>query len=740
MVSNPTQPTTAAAAARENLMLVTPRPSKKEPKTARACGPTKKAAGILPTSARRVKGNPRLEVISFAIYQDAAVTCPKRNNILQVLAIRNLGGPDNLLSGSRRDKRALSGVNCPQVPLLLLRNTDNKLSVPPKTSCRPLHNVVALRASRRENGQTISLPDRRDWIVRQIPGILLEGFRLGSAFIDPGDCAHPNRPVGAVSQRRPASHPAATARMSTQPALAISYDEVPFPSQSLPQTHPDRLAAVATLFGMRPAPIDRCRVLELACASGANLVPMADRHPESSFVGVDFSGRQIAAAKQFADELHLGNIELAQLNIVEIDDSWGQFDYIIAHGLFSWVARPVQERLLAICKSHLAPQGVAYVSYNIYPGWHLRSICRDMMCTATPSTSPARHRVAEGRKLLEFFSRSLAVGDAPYCRVLKADIDAILGQHDNFLLHDFFEEENHPLYFHEFVQRAAGHGLQYLGDATPATMYATRYGPAVEQHLLRVSSDVVSMEQHLDLLRNRAFRQTLLCHDGVGVVRRLDVDQFARLFFVGQVRPKSPQCEIASSAVESFETPAGAVVSSPSPAFKSALAHLGRAWPLAVSFEALAETAASHLDLPRDNPSRLSDADRYALVHNLMQCAATGVIELQSAGDEFIAQVTDKPRASRLARLQSHATRRITNRRHEPVLLDELTQNLLRHLDGEHDRKALLQLLIEAVDRGELSILVNGIPASRGSSAIAIIETTLDECLAKLASSALLVA
>ena len=72
--------------------------------------------------------------------------------------------------------------------------------------------------------------------------------------------------------------------------------------------------------------------------------------------------------------------------------------------------------------------------------------------------------------------------------------------------------------------------------------------------------------------------------------------------------------------------------------------------------------------------------------------------------------------------------------------LDELTQNLLQRLDGEHDRKSLLQLLIETVDRGELSILVNGIPASRGNSVISILESTIEESLAKLASSALLVA
>jgi methyltransferase-like protein len=418
----------------------------------------------------------------------------------------------------------------------------------------------------------------------------------------------------------------------------------------------------------------------------------------------------------------------------------GQFDYIIADGLFSRVLRPVQERLLAICKSQLAPQGVAFVSYDIYPGWHLRSICRELACSATPSSSPARYRVAEGRKLLEFFSRALAVGDAPYSRVLKDDIDAILNQHDNYLLHDFFEEENHPLYFHEFVERATAKELQYLGDATPTTMFAARYGPAVEQNLARITSDVISMEQHLDLLRNRAFRQTLLCHQEVSVVRRLDMDHFSKLFFVAQVRPKSPPSEIASSAVESFETTTGAVISSPSPTFKAALAHLGRAWPLAVSFGALAGAAASRLAPPPDDHARLSDDDRYALAHNLMHCAALGVIDFHSAGDDFVTQVTDHPLASRLARLQSHSRQPVTNRRHEPVRLDELTQNLLQHLDGEHDRKSLLQLLIEAVDRGELSILVNGIPASRGNSVVAILETTLDESLAKLASGALLVA
>jgi methyltransferase-like protein/trans-aconitate methyltransferase len=531
--------------------------------------------------------------------------------------------------------------------------------------------------------------------------------------------------------------------MSTASTLAESYDDVPFPSLALPQSHPDRLAMVATLFGMCPQPIDRCRVLELGCSSGANLIPMADRHPQSRFVGVDFSAGQIATARRLAEALELQNIELKHASIMDIDASLGSFDYIVAHGLYSWVSRPVREKLLAICRSNLAPGGVAYVSYNLYPGWHLRNISRALMCAAAPGAVEPRQRVARGRKLLEFFSRSLADG-APYGRVLKADIDLILQQHDNYLLHDFFEEENYPLYFHEFIEHAAAHDLQYLGDATPGTMVAANYGPAVEENLARVAPDLISMEQHLDLLRNRAFRQTLLCHREVAVVRRIDPDQFAKLFLAAQIRPRSPTPEIASTAVEQFETPRGVVVSSPSPALKAALSHLGRAWPHAVAFDELAQSAAAALaagsNPPAGVPPGLSAEDRAALVHNLMQCSSIGAIDLYSDADSFVTRVTDRPCASRLARLQSRSGPQVTNRRHEPVKLDNVDQNLLRYLDGEHDRPALLQCLVEAVDRGELSVLVNGVPARRGHSVVTILADILEQSLNKLANSALLVA
>src|SRR5579871_1453764 len=89
----------------------------------------------------------------------------------------------------------------------------------------------------------------------------------------------------------------------SQPAVPTSYDELPYPSYPYPNTHPDHLGAVATLLGLQPALADRCRVLELGCASGGNLIPLALAWPESTYIGIDLSAQQIAEGQGLIDAL-----------------------------------------------------------------------------------------------------------------------------------------------------------------------------------------------------------------------------------------------------------------------------------------------------------------------------------------------------------------------------------------------------------------------------------------------------
>src|SRR5258708_5874366 len=169
-----------------------------------------------------------------------------------------------------------------------------------------------------------------------------------------------------------------------------AYDKVLYPISSFPQTHPSRLATVAFLRGVRPTPIDRCRVLELGCGACRNLIPMAFHLPNSEFVGLDLARNPIASGRAFVAELGLRNIALHPIDFCQAtEEQFGKFDYIIAHGVYSWVPQPVRERLLGVCREMLNPQGVAYVSYNAYPGNHFRDLVRGMMrfqasCFETP--------------------------------------------------------------------------------------------------------------------------------------------------------------------------------------------------------------------------------------------------------------------------------------------------------------------------------------------------------------------
>lgn len=527
--------------------------------------------------------------------------------------------------------------------------------------------------------------------------------------------------------------------MSTQTATLSSHDELSFPSQSVPHAHPDRLASVARLFGLPAAPIATCRVLELGCGAGGNLIPMADRLPQATFVGIDSSQRQIETGRQAIADLGLTNIELKHQDLADVDASLGQFDYVICHGVFSSITAELQDKVLAIAKSHLAPRGVAYFSYNTYPGWHQRNVLRELAWNRTPADRPPNERAARARELFGFFSRTLAGDPSPAARLLRDEIDLVLAQNDSYLFQEFLASESQPIYFHEFASRAAANGLQYLGETAPPLMFPSNFGQLIEDQLMGIGGDVISIEQHMDLLRNRGERQTLLCHDDIVLTRFLSSASLEGLHLCGRIHPESVACDIRSHEVERFVTASNSVIATPSPVVKTALFQLGSLWPQSIVFGDLVDRVADYLGTPGQR-FEVSAQERRNLGDNLVQCMAMGLIDLHSDDDAFVTHISESPRASGLGRAQARSTNMVTNRRHESVTLDEVTQNLLPYLDGQHDRGALLQELSTAVSEGRLSILVNGLPATRGEAVSDILRKSLDDSLLLLASNALLIA
>jgi SAM-dependent methyltransferase len=306
-----------------------------------------------------------------------------------------------------------------------------------------------------------------------------------------------------------------------------AYHQIPYLTGPMVDSHPDRLASVASLFGMTPAPVTSCRVLEIGCGSGGNIIPMAFRLPGSRFTGVDLADQPIAEGQRVAGELELANLELIAMDLCDIGPALGEFDYIIAHGVYSWVADPIRDRLLAVCRERLAPQGVAYISYNALPGRYVRTMLRDMMIYHTRNTDDPWERMEQARSLLRKLGEAHMVS-AAWQPMVEAEIQMAFTEDVGWFFHDDLEPVNDPFYFRDFAACAARHSLQYLGDARPHLMFDSR------TPIDWVGGDVLEREQYFDFLCLRAFRQTLLCASEVRLARPAGPERMDRFQRAGR--------------------------------------------------------------------------------------------------------------------------------------------------------------------------------------------------------------
>ncbi len=519
---------------------------------------------------------------------------------------------------------------------------------------------------------------------------------------------------------------------------AFSYDVVPYTSYPYARTHPDRLATVARLFGMEPAPVTRCRVLELGCAAGGNLIPMAELLPGSEFVGIDLSARQVEEGAAAVEALGLRNVSLRHGDLREVDEGWGQFDYVICHGVYSWVPRPVQDAILEIAARRLGPQGIAYVSYNTYPGWHLREAVRHMMRYHTAQFEDPEQRTGQAGALVDFLAKATDAR-GPYGQLLERELDLLRRTGADYVFHEHLEEINTPLYFHQVVERASGQGLQYLGEADVHSMLTRGLPAEVAETLGRISPDIIRLEQYLDFVHNRQFRATLLCHAEVELERALGPERVAGAWLGFSATDDGTPVDLSPGQRHSFTTTAGLDIATDLPITKAALQLLRRAWPDVVGFEALAEQAATLLregglggEVGEDAAERLG-AD-------LLECYCRGGLTMHRWRPSLATTPGLQPRVSPYARYQAAHAGFVTTRKHLRLDLDAAAAAIVRRLDGEHDRDTLVERLIEGLVEGRLKVAELELEGATRESLREPLRAVVDNTLQRLAGHGLLAA
>lgn len=455
------------------------------------------------------------------------------------------------------------------------------------------------------------------------------------------------------------------------------YDRLFYQSLCLPRTHPDHLAALGRLMGLRAAEPNGCRVLELGCAAGGNLIPMACRLPRARFVGIDLSAAQIAAGQRLLGGLGLDNIELRAADIALLDADIGEFDYVIAHGVYSWVPDAVRASLPRLARRVLAPDGLCYISFNTLPGWRMRGMLRDVLRDACRGVTEAPARLAAAQAALTRLERALPKLPGLMAEYLRAEIAALRGLHPSYLYFEYLAEHNRAFLFRDFLADVQAQGLRYLCDADLQRQFPASLGDAVDGALADLT-DGADLEQWLDFVGTRNFRESLLMRDDARCEEQLSLERFAGLCFSADLQVP-PRLDLRDSAAALFRRPDGESVEVLHPLTKALLLELAGRYPDALSLPQLLPAARR-----RVQDAGAGHADEVdALLAELFGLFARGHLRACLHPRRSVAAVASRPTATALARAQiASGQDQVATIDHGNLGVDALAARLIGYLDG----------------------------------------------------------
>lgn len=477
----------------------------------------------------------------------------------------------------------------------------------------------------------------------------------------------------------------------------FQYENLPFQA-----THPDWLRTIGRLHGLDAAPAESCRVLELGCGRGGNLVPLASLLPHSEFVGVDLAVSQVEGARRDVAALGLDNLRFEAMDIADVPAEWGTFDYIICHGVYSWVPDSVRRRILEISASQLAPEGVAYISFNALPGWHVRGMLRDMLRRVVPE-GPAPEMAKSARGFLSLMRR-LTPENGPLAAWLWRELALLDMMTDRYLYFEYLVEHNEAFYLDDFLHDADAAGLRYLGNADLASAVPRQLGDEGRREVFELCGDPLVAEQLSDYLVIRLFRRAVLCRHDATATRSPRAEVLADAWLAVE-HDDDVDVDLGSN-VELTLDEDGAFTATPDPTLPQVVSWvLGDAGPGGVSVSRLTDEVAVRLN--RDSSEDLAAEVLEVSLRMVTEGDAAAGFWRRPAAEE----VPERPVAPRFTRWQAMQGRdSVTSLLHAEVAVDPLDRVLLRDLDGELDFVGLMALVTRAMSEGRLQIEIDDQP------------------------------
>lgn len=507
----------------------------------------------------------------------------------------------------------------------------------------------------------------------------------------------------------------------------FSYDTFPYPSKFFLQTHPDRLATAGTLYGMRPAAVENCRVLELGCGNGSNLISHAFGLPDSKFVGIDLSEIHIEKANESAAELNLKNIDFRKMNVMDMTvDEFGQFDYITAHGLFAWVPEVVRAKVLSLFGEMLAANGIGYISYNAYPGAYTREMVRSMMLFHTDGVDEPLEKVNTAIPFLGMLAKDSSEREI-HGRILEFELRRHADHYPADIYHDDLGEVYRPFYFHEFASLLAENDLQFLSEAE---IHASGIQGLGEEAIAFLNSidDRIRREQYSDFLRGRIFRQTLFCRREIQLNARPEPNVMDKFYLSSTLRPVDEIADIGLPNIEKFRNAKGQQMQIDHPLTKAALLRLGEIWGRSIATPELLDEARRTTESAGTKYDDWENQFEITRTILLQIALSSEMIELHIRRPLANTDVTDKPKVNRLSRWQLRDANNVLTLLDKDLKINDKTARHLVHLlDGTRTKADLAAEMRPFIDT------VDDINEKEKSELMRDLSTWIDQSIADLA-------
>ena len=455
--------------------------------------------------------------------------------------------------------------------------------------------------------------------------------------------------------------------------LRSGYDAIPYQHGALRQSHPARIGAIGRLHGLPTAAPDRARVLELGCAQGGNLLPLAERLPRATFVGVDFSEVQIATAEAARAACGLGNARLVCADLREWEPEPAGFDYVIAHGVYSWVPDEVKERLLAVCARALAAGGLLYLSFNALPGWGMLSGMREFLLAELAPFPTTQEKLAHLTRVLAALEQAIAGEETAHGIYMREVLAGLRRKSPEMVLHDELEVVSDPRPFSVVAAHAARHGLAYIGESHYASQHFGHLRPEMQAPLIALGLDAVRAQQFMDVILPRTHRTSLFCRAAEAPPNLVDPRVVTACAMALREPQSGPCADLAAGVVFTVRGLHGIELPFPQSRMKALLSVVIKAAPVPVPFLEARAAADARLAVV----GLAIDVDDDALTLAVYRLFSLDLLDLMLAGDGAWLRPAEPPAPSALMLYQAAQGLPLANRRHEQI---ELSAEQMRRL------------------------------------------------------------